>query len=51
MPTHISLIRHGETPWNTTGRWQGHARVPLSDEGKRQAALLAEEEAPPPCHR
>jgi len=46
MPTHISLIRHGETPWNTNGRWQGHARIPLNDEGKRQAALLAEHLAP-----
>lgn len=46
MPTHLSLIRHGETPWNTNGRWQGHARIPLNDEGKRQAALLAEHLAP-----
>src|ERR1041385_4704458 len=42
MPTHISLIRHGETPWNSTGRWQGHAHIPLNDEGKRQTALLAD---------
>src|SRR5258708_37103438 len=42
MPTHISLIRHGETAWNSDGRFQGHACVPLNDEGQRQAALLAE---------
>ena len=35
MPTRISLIRHGETAWNVNGRWQGHAAVPLNDEGLR----------------
>lgn len=42
MPTRILLIRHGETDWNVQGRWQGHAPVPLNDQGRRQAALLAE---------
>jgi broad specificity phosphatase PhoE len=42
MPTRISMIRHGETAWNVNGRLQGHAAVPLNDEGRRQAALLAE---------
>src|SRR5258708_3757646 len=41
MPTLITLIRHGETHWNAIGRWQGHAHVPLNDEGRRQAKLLA----------
>src|SRR6185369_7089516 len=41
MTTHITLIRHGQTPWNATGRWQGHAFVPLNDEGRRQATRLA----------
>ncbi|GAB4544622.1 MAG: histidine phosphatase family protein [Anaerolineae bacterium] len=38
--TFISLIRHGETPWNRAGRWQGHAAVPLNEEGLEQARLL-----------
>ena len=28
--TKITLIRHGETEWNLSGRWQGHADSPLS---------------------
>jgi probable phosphoglycerate mutase len=44
--TRIGLIRHGETAWNITGRWQGHAPVPLNDEGRLQAQLLAEHLAP-----
>jgi broad specificity phosphatase PhoE len=42
MLTHITFVRHGETSWNATGRWQGHAFVPLNDEGRRQAARLAQ---------
>jgi broad specificity phosphatase PhoE len=42
MSTRITLIRHGRTAWNAIGRWQGHACVPLDDEGQRQAALLAQ---------
>jgi probable phosphoglycerate mutase len=40
MYTTVYLIRHGETEWNLTGRWQGHADVPLNDLGLRQARLL-----------
>ena len=39
--TTLVLVRHGETEWNRTGRWQGHADVPLSAEGRRQARYLA----------
>lgn len=42
MITRFTLVRHGETAWNVSGRWQGHAHVPLNDAGRRQAALLAE---------
>jgi broad specificity phosphatase PhoE len=42
MPTRITLIRHGQSLWNANSRWQGQAVVPLSDEGRRQALVLAE---------
>lgn len=42
MPTRVSLIRHGETDWNVSGRWQGQAAVPLNENGRQQAALLGE---------
>ena len=40
--TEIIIIRHGETEWNKTGRFQGHSDVPLSAEGRAQAAMLGE---------
>jgi len=36
------LIRHGETEWNLSGRWQGHADSPLSPRGVSQATALGE---------
>jgi phosphoserine phosphatase len=36
----ILLARHGETPWNHEGRYQGHTDIPLSPEGERQATAL-----------
>jgi broad specificity phosphatase PhoE len=36
------IIRHGETDWNLSGRWQGHADVPLNELGRAQARRLAE---------
>ena len=38
--TSITLIRHGETEWNLSGRWQGHADSPLSERGVAQAEAL-----------
>jgi broad specificity phosphatase PhoE len=40
-PTRILLARHGETEWNSVGRWQGHADPPLNETGRLQAAALA----------
>jgi len=39
--TEIILIRHGETQWNLSGRWQGHADSALSPRGIAQADSLA----------
>jgi broad specificity phosphatase PhoE len=41
MRTQISLIRHGETDWNSEGRWQGIAPVSINDNGIRQAEAAA----------
>lgn len=38
----ILLARHGETPWNAEGRYQGQADIPLSAVGEAQARTLGE---------
>lgn len=38
----LYLIRHGQTDWNTTGRWQGSQDLPLNEVGLAQADLLRE---------
>ncbi|MBL6975789.1 MAG: alpha-ribazole phosphatase [Deltaproteobacteria bacterium] len=37
----VYLVRHGATPWNETGRFQGHSDIELSDLGQTQAAHVA----------
>lgn len=36
----VLLVRHGETPWNAEGRYQGQIDIPLSATGEQQAQLL-----------
>ncbi|MCB9097958.1 MAG: histidine phosphatase family protein [Anaerolineales bacterium] len=40
--TTLYLIRHGETPWNVEGRYQGQFDPPLTENGFRQAQVTAE---------
>lgn len=40
-PELVYLIRHGETPWNRAGRYQGWRDVPLSARGRLQALWVA----------
>ena len=40
--THIILIRHGETEWNSQQRMQGHSNSDLSSVGQAQIQALGE---------
>jgi probable phosphoglycerate mutase len=36
----VLLVRHGETPWNAEGRYQGRTDIPLSPAGEAQVKAL-----------
>ena len=38
----VLLARHGETPWNAEGRYQGQEDIPLSRLGEAQARALGQ---------
>jgi broad specificity phosphatase PhoE len=41
-PVRVLVVRHGQSEWNASGRWQGHADIGLSEDGMRQAAAAVE---------
>lgn len=41
MSCYIYLVRHGQTIWNETMKYQGHTDIPLSKKGKDQASALS----------
>lgn len=47
----ILLCRHGETPWNAEGRYQGQIDIPLSEVGETQAKGLGARLAEMQVHR
>jgi len=46
----LLLVRHGETAWNATGRFQGQMDIDLNDAGQRQAFAVAERLASEEIH-
>jgi len=48
--TQLFLVRHGETDWNVTQRFQGQSDVPLNENGHQQAAAIAQRLAAEQIH-
>ncbi|HHL72987.1 MAG TPA: histidine phosphatase family protein [Bacteroidetes bacterium] len=46
--TELIVIRHGQSAWNISNRFQGHIDTELSDEGRQQAVKVAEHLAAEP---
>ncbi len=42
MSTKIIIVRHGETPWNRKQIFRGTYDIPLNENGKKQAKLVAD---------
>lgn len=40
--TKVIFVRHGETSWNHSRRYQGHTDISLNDKGLQQAKLVAQ---------
>ncbi|MBT9164000.1 MAG: Phosphoserine phosphatase 1 [Chloroflexi bacterium] len=38
----LILVRHGETEWNRSLRYQGHSDIHLNDNGTEQAAMVSD---------
>jgi broad specificity phosphatase PhoE len=39
-PPEVVLVRHGATEWSRAGKHTGHTDVPLTDDGRAEAAVL-----------